>query len=101
MAAQGGTRLDCLKIDVDSFDFEVLMGAEKTLQRFDPWLVVELNHALGVRGYSNMAALDWLLARGYRTSLVLDYDNFVLRRGEPAVPAPGSREMRLYFPPAP
>ena len=101
VAQLGLTRLDCLKIDVDSFDFEVLMGAEKTLQRFDPWLVVELNHALGVRGYSNMAALDWLLARGYRTSLVLDYDNFVLRRGEPAVPAPGSREMRLYFPPAP
>lgn len=73
-------KLDCLKIDVDSFDFEVLMGSEKTLERFDPWLVVELNHALGVRGYSNMAALSWLLDRGYRHCLVLDYDNFVLRR---------------------
>jgi hypothetical protein len=72
--------LDCIKIDVDSFDFEVLMGAEKTLERFDPWLVVELNHALGVRGYSNMAALSWLRDRGYQHALVLDYDNFVLRR---------------------
>ena len=57
----GLRKLDCIKIDVDSFDFEVLMGGEKTLERFDPWLVVELNHALGVRGYSNMAALSWLL----------------------------------------
>src|SRR4051812_12378446 len=46
------SRLDCVKIDVDSFDFEVLMGGEQTLERFDPWLVVELNHALAVRGYS-------------------------------------------------
>jgi FkbM family methyltransferase len=75
-------KLDCIKIDVDSFDFEVLMGAEKTLERFDPWLVVELNHALGVRGHSNMAALAWLRDRGYQHALVLDYDNFVLRRSE-------------------
>lgn len=94
----GLTRLDCLKIDVDSFDFEVLMGAEETLARFNPWLVVELNHALGVRGYSNMAALHWLLARGYRTSLVLDYDNFVLRKGVTTVPAADAMEMRLVFP---
>jgi FkbM family methyltransferase len=75
-------KLDCIKIDVDSFDFEVLMGAEKTLERFDPWLVVELNHALGVRGHSNMAALAWLRDKGYQHALVLDYDNFVLRRSE-------------------
>lgn len=76
-------KLDCIKIDVDSFDFEVLMGGEKTLERFDPWLVVELNHALAIRGHSNMAALAWLIDRGYRQCLVLDYDNFILRRSAP------------------
>jgi len=96
----GLSRLDCLKIDVDSFDFEVLMGAEKTIARFNPWLVVELNHALGVRGYSNMAALHWLMARGYDCSLVLDYDNFILRRSTPLVAPAGSQELRLLFPPA-
>ncbi len=92
-------RLDCLKIDVDSFDFEVLMGAETTLERFDPWLVVELNHALGVRGYSNMAALSWLLDRGYRHSLVLDYDNFVLRRSAPPTSFATRSSIQLNFPP--
>ncbi len=76
-------KLDCVKIDVDSFDFEVLMGAERMLERFDPWVVVELNHALSMRGYSNMEALAWLLKRGYRQCLVVDYDNFVLRRSVP------------------
>ena len=91
-------KLDCLKIDVDSFDFEVLMGAEKTLERFDPWLVVELNHALGVRGYSNMAALSWLLDRGYRHCLVLDYDNFILRRSAPPSAFATQNNIQLNFP---
>ena len=92
-------KLDCIKIDVDSFDFEVLMGGEKTLERLDPWLVVELNHALGVRGYSNMAALSWLLDRGYRHSLVLDYDNFVLRRSAPPSAFATASSIHLNFPP--
>jgi FkbM family methyltransferase len=90
-------RLDCVKIDVDSFDFEVLMGAEQTLERFDPWVVVELNHALAVRGYSNMAALTWLLDRGYRQCLVLDYDNFVLRRSASLSAFTTAKTIQLNF----
>ncbi len=91
-------KLDCVKIDVDSFDFEVLMGAEKTLERFDPWLVVELNHALGVRGYSNMTALSWLLDRGYRHALVLDHENFILRRSAPVAALTTLNAFQLNFP---
>jgi FkbM family methyltransferase len=91
-------KLDCIKIDVDSFDFEVLMGAEKTLERFDPWLVVELNHALGVRGYSNIAALSWLYDRGYQHALVLDHDNFVLRRSAGSGFLSTRRSFQLNFP---
>lgn len=76
------TRLDCLKIDVDSFDFEVLRGAEEALAKFDPWVVVELNHALARRNQSVPEALQWLAARGYTSALVLDYDNFALRRAD-------------------
>lgn len=99
MVAQLGlARVDCLKIDVDSFDFEVLQGAEETLRRFDPWLVVELNHALGQRGQSNMAALDWLVERGYRESLVLDFDNFITRRSTPPSALAPQRSLTLHFP---
>jgi FkbM family methyltransferase len=91
-------KLDCIKIDVDSFDFEVLMGAENTLERFDPWLAVELNHALGVRGYSNMAALSWLRDRGYHQALVLDHDNFILRRSAPPASLSTRHVFQLSFP---
>ncbi len=91
-------KLDCIKIDVDSFDFEVLMGGEKTLGRFDPWLIVELNHALAVRGYSNMAALSWLLDHGYRQCLVLDYDNFILKRSAPPSAFMTPNSIQINFP---
>jgi FkbM family methyltransferase len=83
VARQGIERVDCLKIDVDSFDFEVLRGAERTLAERNPVVVVELNHALGHRNQGVGEALAWLARRGYRKALVLDNDNFVLQR-EPA-----------------
>jgi len=42
-------RIDCIKIDVDSFDFEVLRGAEQTLLKHSPVIVVELTHQLQLR----------------------------------------------------
>lgn len=47
------SRLDCIKIDVDSYDLDVLEGALRTLKKFNPFVIVELNHALALRGRSN------------------------------------------------
>ncbi|WNV09173.1 FkbM family methyltransferase [Tardiphaga sp. 709] len=88
-------RLDCIKIDVDSFDFEVLRGAENTLRKFNPWVVVELNHALDKRGQSANEALEWLVSQGFRNALVLDHENFVLRRAD--APAPATGGLSLSF----
>ena len=93
-------RVDCIKIDVDSFDFDVLRGAEQTLLERDPVVVVELNHALAKRNQSAGEALAWLAERGYETALVLDHDNFVLQRGSKAVMTePGLSRLQLLFPP--
>jgi len=73
-------RIDCIKIDVDSYDFEVLQGAENTLNQFNPYIMVELNHALNKRNQSNTQALKWLLDRGYEHAVVFDDDNFLLKR---------------------
>lgn len=73
-------RLDCIKIDVDSFDFDVLRGAEETLKRLNPWVVVELNHALSKRNQSVPQALEWLYSIGYSRAHVTDYENYVLKR---------------------
>lgn len=74
-------KIDCIKIDVDSFDFEVLQGARQTLLKHDPYVMVELNHALNKRDQSNTQALQWLTDLGYTDAIVLDDDNFLLKRG--------------------
>jgi len=74
------SKIDLIKIDVDSFDFEVLKGAKNVLKKYDPFIIVELNHALSNRGSSNMEALDWLIEQGYTAALVKDNDNFILKK---------------------
>ena len=77
----GLTRLDCIKIDVDGFDFEVLQGAEATLRNLNPWVIVELNHvALSKRGQHPNQALEWLVSQGYTHAHVTDLANYVLKR---------------------
>ena len=100
IAENGIERVDCLKIDVDSFDFDVLRGAEQTLLKHDPVVVIELNHALAKREQSGAEALAWLSRRGYRKALVLDrYDNFILQRKGDGLADPGSStSMELLFP---
>jgi hypothetical protein len=73
--------LDCIKIDVDSYDLEVLEGSINTLERFNPYVVVELNHALSKRNRSNSEAFEFLAKQGYEQTLVLEHENFVLKKG--------------------
>lgn len=91
------TRLDCIKIDVDSFDFEVLMGAQETLRRLNPWIVVELCHALSRRNQSAPQALEWLACRGYRKAHVLEHENYVLHRDPDDRPQHDEKSMLLTF----
>ncbi len=56
------------------------MGAEQTLLDCNPWVVVELNPALSKRNQSATQALEWLSARGYFEALVLDHDNYLVKR---------------------
>ena len=103
--AAGLQRLDCVKIDVDGFDLDVLSGAARSLARFDPWVIVELNHALATRGRSVGEALLWFVGQGYTEALVLDQENFLLRRANSATDTADGLRVRfdrapILLPPA-
>lgn len=80
-------RIDLIKIDIDGFDYEALLGAKKTLECLSPIVIVELNHALATRGHSVGDALAFMLDRKYSDVLILDNDNYLFTRrwslGEP------------------
>lgn len=73
-------KIDLIKIDVDSYDFEVLKGAKKTLNTLNPFVIVELNHALSLRNTSNYEAIEWMVSQGYDSGLVLDYENILFKK---------------------
>jgi FkbM family methyltransferase len=74
-------KVDLLKIDVDSYDYEVLLGSENTLREQSPYVIVELNHALGKRGYTKEQGIEFLKSLGYRQEYHYDEDNFLFIKG--------------------
>jgi FkbM family methyltransferase len=82
-------QVDCIRIDVNSA-VEVLMGAERTLEQLNPWVVIALDRP----DHSTCELLEWLSARGYPSVDVLDGHNLVLRL-HPGARRSGSRAPHL------
>ncbi|MGH9244424.1 MAG: FkbM family methyltransferase [Acidimicrobiales bacterium] len=64
-------RVGFVKIDVEGHELEVLRGAERTLERWRPTLLVEIEQRLHDEPIEGI--FDWLRARGY--------EGWVRRRG--------------------
>jgi hypothetical protein len=61
------TRLDIVKIDVEGSELDVLQGAEQTLKRFRPALILEVTHETSrAAGYEPSALLEFVRTLGYR-----------------------------------
>lgn len=75
-------RLDCIKIDTDGFDFEIVQGAIKTLEKFNPWVILEIYApTLAARGYTLQDMTDWINYMGYKPVLI-DSSNYILHLEE-------------------
>ena len=75
------TRIDAIKIDVDSYDFEVLQGAINSLKRFNPFVMVEIaDKTLSKRGFSTGEVYEWLYRVGYHTTCIFDGENHLLKQ---------------------
>lgn len=63
-------RLDFIKADIEGFEFFLLQGAEKTLEKFRPVLLLELtDHSLARHGQTAADVRAYLAARGYEARL--------------------------------
>lgn len=65
-AQAGIERLDLLKIDVEGAELAVLRGGAKTIERYLPFIIVEVQEQTADNaGYTVQELIFWLLARGY------------------------------------
>ncbi|TDD24494.1 FkbM family methyltransferase [Nonomuraea diastatica] len=61
------SRVDFMKLDVEGFEPEVLKGAERTIERHRPALLMEIeDRHLGKYGRTSADVAGWLAERGYR-----------------------------------
>jgi FkbM family methyltransferase len=65
-AANNVRRLDLLKLDLDSYEYEALEGAGMMLEHLSPVVVVELNDFLKNRGREPKDVIALLNSHGYR-----------------------------------
>ena len=80
-------QVDLVKIDVDGYDFEVLKGATDLLNTQNPWVIIELNHALETRGTSVNDVLQWFYEMGYCQAEILDHENYLLKKNTKPKPS--------------
>ena len=65
----GVNRVDVIKIDVEGAELLVLKGAQETLARYHPTLLIEIvDRQLRQMGTSAAEVTQFLTARGYRES---------------------------------
>ncbi len=61
------TQVDLIKIDVEGSELPVLKGAVKMLERFHPYLIIEIQHETSEDGgYKAVDILEFLEPLGYR-----------------------------------
>ena len=61
--------VDFIKIDVEGFEYSVLKGSVRAIEKHKPILFIEIAHKIPQRSYTNpdySATLEWLFKRGYR-----------------------------------
>lgn len=61
--------VDYLKIDVEGFEKKVLLGAQQTIDRYSPLIVIEQNHVV-LEGDEKYSAKEYLEGIGYRQAAV-------------------------------
>lgn len=69
-----------IKIDVDSYDFEVLQGSQNILTSYEPMIIVELNQGLAKRGYEPQDVIDYMKSLNYNVKHVFDGENFLFTK---------------------
>lgn len=62
LSQQDISRVDVMKVDVETHEAEVILGLKQTIQRFQPLIILEWNHPLTIAQFEKLDLFDTVLA---------------------------------------
>jgi FkbM family methyltransferase len=66
-----GPRLDFIKLDVEGYELHALEGAEETIKKYRPKMLIEINReALARQGVNPEDVFAWLKDHGYESKII-------------------------------
>ena len=76
-----GRKVDFIKMDIEGSEYRALSGADRTLSRFKPAILIELNEAaLKACGSTSRQVKEFLFARGYKGRTIANMSPITLEQ---------------------
>jgi FkbM family methyltransferase len=72
--------IDLIKIDIDGYELEALQGMNNVLKNFNPYFLIEINHAAKTRNTTEQQIIDYMKSYNYKIIKILDKENYLFRK---------------------
>jgi len=72
--------IDLIKIDTDGFELEALQGMKNILKNFNPYFLIEINHAVKTRNATEQQIINYMKSYSYQIIKILDKENYLFKK---------------------
>lgn len=72
--------IDLIKIDIDGYELEALQGMKNILKKFNPYFLIEINHAANTRNVSEQQIVNYMKSHDYEIIKILDKENYLFKK---------------------
>jgi FkbM family methyltransferase len=73
-------KIDLIKIDIDGYELEALQGMKNILKTFNPYFLIEINHAVKTRNTTEKQIINYMKSYSYQIIKILDKENYLFKK---------------------
>jgi FkbM family methyltransferase len=73
-------KIDLIKIDIDGYELEALQGMKNILKNFNPYFLIEINHAAKTRNTTEQQIINYMESYNYVIIKILDKENYLFKK---------------------
>lgn len=73
-------KIDLIKIDIDGYELKSLQGMDNVLKNFNPYFLIEINHAAKTRNTTEQQIIHYMKSYNYQIIKILDKENYLFQK---------------------